>query len=100
MKNYNLDFHGFFRECNKSGLPEKDGIYCVYTCKYNKKEDKVSDLFLLYIGDLKILTTDTKIISMSIIVIFALAWKMVRHCVILMPLYQTMIGLFSEAAPL
>lgn len=51
MKNYNLDFHGFFRECNKSGLPEKAGIYCVYTCKYNKKENKVSDLFLLYIGE-------------------------------------------------
>lgn len=51
MKNYDLDFHGYYRECNKSSLPAKAGIYCVYTCKYNKKENSVSALFLLYIGE-------------------------------------------------
>lgn len=51
MNNYTLNFHGYFRECKKSSLPEKAGIYCVYTCKYNKRENTVSDLFLLYIGE-------------------------------------------------
>lgn len=48
---YILNFDGYYIEHNKSSLPKRAGIYCVYKCKYNKKENAVSDLFLLYIGE-------------------------------------------------
>ena len=51
MDEYILNFDGYYIERNKSSLPKEAGIYCVYTCKYNKKENSVSDLFLLYIGE-------------------------------------------------
>lgn len=51
MDEYNLKFGGYYRDCNKSGLPEKTGIYCVYKCKYNHKEKTLYDLSLLYIGE-------------------------------------------------
>lgn len=49
-KNFNLDFEGYWREKNKSGIPDKSGLYCVYTCTYNKPEKTVSIHNLLYIG--------------------------------------------------
>ena len=51
MINYDLDFHGYYRECNKSSLPAKAGIYCVYTCKYNTTLRKLEQLNLIYIGE-------------------------------------------------
>ena len=51
MKNYDLDFHDYYRECNKSSLPAKAGIYCVYTCKYNTTSRKLEQLNLIYIGE-------------------------------------------------
>lgn len=51
MKDYELNFDGYYREVNKSGLPEKAGVYCVYTCKYNPVEKNLRDLFLIYIGE-------------------------------------------------
>ncbi len=51
MKTYNLDFKGFYLDCDKNSLPKDAGIYCVYSCKYNKKTDIVCNLVLLYIGE-------------------------------------------------
>jgi len=48
---YNLDFDGYWRDENKSGIPNKSGIYCVYECKYNKEEKTVTILKLIYIGE-------------------------------------------------
>jgi len=28
---YSIDFDGYWREPNKGGVPDKSGIYCVYT---------------------------------------------------------------------
>lgn len=49
-KTFNLDFDGYWREKNKSGIPDKSGLYCVYSCIYNKSEKTVSIRNLLYIG--------------------------------------------------
>lgn len=51
MKKINLNFEGYWRECNKSGIPAKSGIYCVYSCTYNSTQDTVSLKKLLYIGE-------------------------------------------------
>ena len=51
MKTYNLDFKGFYLDCDKNSLPKGAWIYCVYSCKYNKKTDRVCNLVLLYIGE-------------------------------------------------
>ena len=50
MKEVSLVFDGYWREVNKASIPEKTGIYCVYTCKYNSVEKTVSQLNLIYIG--------------------------------------------------
>jgi hypothetical protein len=49
-KTFNLDFNGYWREKNKYGVPDKSGLYCVYTCTYNELDKTVSTLKLLYIG--------------------------------------------------
>ena len=51
VKEYNLEFKGYYREVNKTSLPEQAGVYCVYTCKYNPTEKSVENLFLIYIGE-------------------------------------------------
>lgn len=51
MKEISLDFIGYKRDCNKSSLEDKSGIYCVYCCAYNSSNDKVSLKKLLYIGE-------------------------------------------------
>lgn len=50
-QSYYLEFGGYWRVPNKSGLPAKSGIYCVYACTYNKQTDKVTLLRVLYIGE-------------------------------------------------
>lgn len=47
----NLEFGGYWLDRNKSGIPSKAGIYCVYTCLYNKSENTVSIRNLVYIGE-------------------------------------------------
>lgn len=51
MNTINLMFDGYWRECNKSGVPSKAGIYCVYTCVYNENEKTVTIKKLIYIGE-------------------------------------------------
>ena len=53
-KTINLDFRGYWREVNKSGIPTESGIYAVYVCKYNPKpKDTVAITKLIYIGEAK-----------------------------------------------
>ena len=50
MKDYILNFEGYWRDCNKSGLPTYPGIYLVYRCRYNPQNDTVSLIDIIYIG--------------------------------------------------
>ena len=46
-----LEFDGYWRESAISGLPEASGVYCVYTCIFNKEEKNVTLKKLIYIGE-------------------------------------------------
>lgn len=50
MKEYRLNFEGYWRDCNKGGLPTYQGIYLVYRCRYNKQNDTVTLIDIIYIG--------------------------------------------------
>jgi excinuclease UvrABC nuclease subunit len=50
-KSYALDFGGYWREPNISGLPAVSGVYGVYACTYDACEKTVSLRRLLYIGE-------------------------------------------------
>ena len=48
---YLIDFDGYWREPYKDGIPGRSGIYCVYSCTFNKLSRKVSLKYLIYIGE-------------------------------------------------
>ena len=48
MKDYILNFDGYWRECNKNGLPTYPGIYLVYRSRYNPQNDTVSLVEIIY----------------------------------------------------
>lgn len=50
-KTISIKFKGYWRDKGKSGVPAQSGVYCVYECKYNKNNDSVSLLKLIYIGE-------------------------------------------------
>lgn len=50
MKDYNLSFEGYWRDCNKGGLPSYAGIYLVYRCLYSVETNSVSLIDIIYIG--------------------------------------------------
>ena len=50
-KSYSLDYDGYWRVPNISGLPANSGIYCVYACVHNVSEKTVTLRRLLYIGE-------------------------------------------------
>lgn len=50
METYTLNFEGYWREQNKSGLPNYSGIYMVYRCTYNPLTDRVTLIEIIYIG--------------------------------------------------
>ncbi len=50
LKEFSLDFNGYWREVNKGGVPAKSGIYLVYRCVYNSKKDTVGLKEIIYIG--------------------------------------------------
>lgn len=52
-KSYTLNFYGYWREPNISGLPEKSGIYGVYACTHDINAGKVNIKRLIYIGESK-----------------------------------------------
>lgn len=51
MKQIILEFNGYWREVNKSGVPVQSGVYCVYACTYNESSDTVTLRELMYIGE-------------------------------------------------
>ena len=51
LETYDLDFDGYWLEKKKSGVPDKSGIYGVYTCKYHESDNTVSLKRLIYIGE-------------------------------------------------
>ena len=50
INTYSLDFKGYWREINKSGIPSKSGIYLVYRCVYNAESNTVGLKDIIYIG--------------------------------------------------
>ena len=50
IKQYNLNFRGYWREINKGGIPAVSGVYLVYRCNYNTLQDTVKLNEILYIG--------------------------------------------------
>jgi len=50
LREFKIEFEGYWREENKAGLPSESGIYCVYTCRYNKIRQEVSISKLIYVG--------------------------------------------------
>lgn len=48
---YNLNYDGYWREPNISGIPEESGVYSVYSCQYNNPNKTVSIRKLIYIGE-------------------------------------------------
>ena len=50
-KSYSLDYDGYWRAPNISGLPANSGIYCVYACVHNVSVKTVTLRRLLYIGE-------------------------------------------------
>ena len=50
-ESYVLDFDGYWREPNISGLPDKSGIYGVYAATYDSSAKTVSLNRLVYIGE-------------------------------------------------
>ncbi len=51
MKTITLEFNGYYREKNKDSIAAVSGVYCVYSCIYNRKTEKWSFKNLLYIGE-------------------------------------------------
>jgi len=50
-KTFKVDFEGYWREPNISGIPSGSGVYCVYECTYNESSSTVSIHKLIYIGE-------------------------------------------------
>lgn len=50
IKQYHLNFRGYWREINKGGLPSVSGVYLVYRCMYNSAQDSVKLNEIIYIG--------------------------------------------------
>lgn len=51
-KTINLNFNGYWREVNKSGIPSSSGVYAVYVCRYNPPPENYVTLDkLIYIGE-------------------------------------------------
>jgi hypothetical protein len=48
-RTFTIEFDGYWRESNKSGIPSEPGVFCVYECAY--KEDKTLLFYnILFIG--------------------------------------------------
>jgi excinuclease UvrABC nuclease subunit len=50
-RTYELDFDGYWRGPNISGIPAKSGIYGVYRCTYDSHTKAVTLKKLIYIGE-------------------------------------------------
>jgi excinuclease UvrABC nuclease subunit len=50
---FNVAIGGYWRNENKSGIPKHSGVYFVYECSYNVKDDTVTLHKRIYIGESK-----------------------------------------------
>ena len=50
-KTFSVNFDGYWREPNISGIPIESGIYCVYECTFSKESKTVNICRLIYIGE-------------------------------------------------
>lgn len=48
---YNIEIKGYWRDVNKSNIPNHSGVYFVYESTYNIKDNTVSLHKLIYIGE-------------------------------------------------
>lgn len=48
-----LNFRGYWRDVNRTGIPNIEGVYLVYRCIYNIDNDTVTLKELVYIGQSK-----------------------------------------------
>jgi hypothetical protein len=48
---FRIEFEGYWQDKNKSGVPPKSGLFCVYECGYNEQKKTVSIKQLIYIGE-------------------------------------------------
>jgi hypothetical protein len=49
-KTFKLEFKGYWREPNITGIPAQSGVFCAYTCTFFEAEKTVTIHKLLYIG--------------------------------------------------
>lgn len=59
-KTYSIEFEGYWREPNIGGIPDKSGVYCVYTCVFNQSNDTVDLKKLVYLGESENVNTRIK----------------------------------------
>ena len=50
LREFKIEFNGYWREENKAALPCEFGIYCVYACSFNAIQKEVSISKLIYVG--------------------------------------------------
>jgi len=50
-KTFNTNIQGYFRDKNKSGIPNHSGVYFVYVASFNLHTEKVTLNNLIYIGE-------------------------------------------------
>ena len=50
LREFKIEFNGYWREENKAALPCESGIYCVYACSFNAILKEVSISKLIYVG--------------------------------------------------
>jgi excinuclease UvrABC nuclease subunit len=50
-KTFNTDIQGYWRDQNKSGIPNHSGVYFVYVASHSVQTDKVTLHRLIYIGE-------------------------------------------------
>ena len=53
MKHFSLNFNGYWREINRTGIPALPGVYLVYRCVFQAQSNTVSLKELIYIGQSK-----------------------------------------------
>jgi predicted GIY-YIG superfamily endonuclease len=51
VKSFTVEFEGYWRGSNVSGIPSKSGVYCVYVCTHNRLKGTVTLHQLVYIGE-------------------------------------------------
>lgn len=51
VQSFNVPIQGYWRDKDKSGIPNHSGVYFVYGATFNQQNDKVNLHQLIYIGE-------------------------------------------------